>query len=128
MRVLIKYENNELKASDIPDTLEALQKIVGGYIEYDSILEKFHSKGISVIFNEEGKLGGFKPSILVNFNKKVFDIIFGNVIFVGTKITDEEITNIDLTDEQIDFIVEELSTIAIINDENDKFIVRSLEI
>jgi len=72
IRVVIKEPQKDAYASEIPNTLEALKKIVGGYIEavpfgVDHVL----------ILNEEGKLIGFQPNILWND-----DVIVGTIILV----------------------------------------------
>ena len=65
MRVLI-LSNGELKEKEINNTLEELQKIVGGYIEIPFISKVFRDNIIDVIINEEGKyIEGLEPSIAI---------------------------------------------------------------
>ena len=64
----------------IPDTLEAKQQIVGGYIEalypYDDM--------VALVCNEEGKLTGQPLNrALLDENKKLYDIIAGTFFICG---------------------------------------------
>lgn len=102
-KVIIKKPNETAKVQYIESGLEELQNIVDGYIEYP-YLEKFYEKGISIIVNEEGKLMDLEPSIALNHKGQMIDYYCGNVIFVGTKETEDGNENDSLTDEQIDFI------------------------
>ena len=106
-RVIIKKPNETAKIHFIDTGLEELQNIVDGYIEYPYI-KQFHEKGISIIVNEEGKLINLGPSIALNHKGKMIDYFCGNVIFVGTKETEDGIENDSLTDEQINFFKEKV--------------------
>ena len=69
-------------AIDIPNTLQAMQEIVGGYIEAVYI-----GKGVNVICNEEGTL------LRLPYNEKAVNVcsgfsdfhtrLFGTIFFVG---------------------------------------------
>lgn len=102
-KVIVKEPNKTAKIQFIESGLEELQNIVDGYIEYPYI-EQFHKKGIAIIVNEEGKLLNLDPSIALNHKGKMIDYFCGNVIFVGSKETEEGTENDSLTDEQINFI------------------------
>lgn len=69
---------------DIDNTLEALQKAVGGYIEVVPI-----GDGIVMICNENGKFNNSHR----NF-KIPHDIVFGTVIVVG--VDGEEFTDVPI--------------------------------
>lgn len=81
------------KEIEIDNTLEAKQKLVGGYIE-----QAFLSKDDSVVLicNEEGKINGMKPNRNIGH-----DIIFGPFLIVGNdyenggykSLTSEQILN-----------------------------------
>ena len=60
---------------EIDNTLEAKQKLVGGYIE-QAFLPKDDS--VVLICNEEGKINGMKPNRDIGH-----DIIFGPFLIVG---------------------------------------------
>lgn len=107
MKVIV-LSNGKLEAKEIENTLENLQKIVGGYIEIPFLGGIFNKYKINPIINEEGKFtDGLKPEIaLIDSNtKKVLDIIYGNCIFVSH---DEVGETISLNDEQIKVVMEEL--------------------
>lgn len=107
MKVLV-LSNNELKEKEIENTLEELQKIVGGYIEFPLISHRFKENIIDAIINEEGKfIEGLKPEIAIidGKTKQVLDVVFGNCIFASH---DKEGNTIALNDEQIKIIMQEL--------------------
>lgn len=78
---------------EIDNTLEAKQKLVGGYIE-QAFLPKDDS--VVLICNEEGKINGMKPNRDIGH-----DIIFGPFLIVGNdyenggykSLTSEQILN-----------------------------------
>lgn len=110
MKVLV-LSNGELKAQEIGNDLEDLQKIVGGYIEIPFLGHKFRDNGIDTIINEEGKLiEGMKPEIAIVDEDRgnILDIIYGNCIFTSH---DEEGETIGLNEEQIQIVTEELETV-----------------
>ena len=109
MKVMI-LSNGELEVKEIKNTLEELQKIVGGYIEFPYLSETFRKNIIDVIINEEGKyIEGLKPEIaIVDKNAiTILDVVYGNCIFASH---DAEGNTIGLNDRQIEIIVEELET------------------
>ena len=81
------------KEIEIDNTLEAKQKLVGGYIEH-AFLPKDDS--VVLICNEEGKINGMKPNRDIGH-----DIIFGPFLIVGNdfenggykSLTSEQILN-----------------------------------
>lgn len=76
---------------EIPNTLEAKQKIVGGHIECTCLLD---DDSVSIICNEEGKIRGLP------LNRDIgHDIIAGTFIIAGDDYENGEF--ISLTDEQI---------------------------
>lgn len=110
MKVLV-LSDGKLKETVIGTELEDLQKIVGGYIEIPFLGDKFRNNGIDVIINEEGKLiEGLKAEIAIVSEKQgsILDIVYGNCIFASH---DEVGETIGLTDEQIEFVKEELETV-----------------
>lgn len=127
MKVLV-LSNGELKEKEISNTLEELQKIVGGYIEFPFLGNKFKDNVIDVIINEEGKfVEGLKPEIAI-VNEKVgsiLDIVYGNCVFASH---DKDGNTIALTDEQIKVVMEELEVvIELMNkDTMENFEVRAL--
>ena len=61
---------------EIEDSLEEMQKLVGGYIEKVS---PFDDDAVALIVNEEGKFNGMKPNraIFSEDKEDIVDIIFG---------------------------------------------------
>ena len=116
--------NGELKVKDIEDTLEELQKIVGGYIEIPFLSEVFAENEIDVVINEEGKLiEGLTPEIAVIGKKtnSVLDIVYGNCVFVSH---DEEGNTVALNDKQVAIVKDQLKMEVILhNNKEDKDIV-----
>lgn len=115
MKVLV-LNNGQFKVEDIPNTLDALQEIVGGYIEIPYISNDLYKNGIDIIINDEGKLiDGMNKEIAVveKSTGKVLDIIFGNCIFASH---DEEGETVGLTEDQMDVIGKLLGNSAMLND------------
>ena len=76
---------------EIPNTLEAKQKIVGGHIECTCLLD---DDSVSIICNEEGKIRGLP------LNRDIgYDIIAGTFIIAGDDYENGEFKS--LTDAQI---------------------------
>ena len=114
MKVLV-LSNNELEEKEINNTLEELQKIVGGYIEVPFLSQKFLEHGIDIIINEEGKfIDGLKPEIAVvkKGTNNVLDIVYGNCVFASH---DAEGNTISLNEEQIKIVKAELQLEAVLH-------------
>ncbi len=81
------------KEIEIENTLEAKQKLVGGYIECTYLQ---NDPDVVIICNEEGKINGMKPNRDIGH-----DIIFGPFLIVGNdyenggykSLTSEQILN-----------------------------------
>lgn len=71
MKVIVKEPGKPAEVKDIPNTLDALQKAVGGYIETVHI-----ATNLVAIVDEEGKLKG-KPSNVLG--------LVGTIVFAGIK-------------------------------------------
>lgn len=117
MKVLV-LSNGKLETREIENTLEELQKIVGGYIEIPFLSKVFVDNIIDVIINEEGKyVDGLKPEIAIvnSKTKQVLDVVYGNCIFASHDI---EGNTIALNDEQIEIVEEELNNEVVLHDKN----------
>ena len=68
MKVVVMKPDALPDVQDIPNTLEALQELVGGYIEVVELAD-----GLAVVCDEEGRLKG-----------KPYCATLGDVQFVGT--------------------------------------------
>lgn len=127
MKVLV-LSNGNLETKEIPNGLETLQEIVGGYIEIPYLGDTFRDNGIDVIINEEGKLiDGLKAEIAIVDKRSgsILDLVYGNCIFASH---DEEGETIGLNEEQIKVVTEELETIVELMNKNtlEEFEVRVL--
>ena len=85
MRAIVKEPRKAARIEDIPNTLEGLQALVGGYIETCTIF-----RGSTFIVNEEGRLMGLDRNGLLDF--------VGTVLVVG--VDEDEGEFIDLGDQQ----------------------------
>ena len=90
MKIIIKRINQEPEITDIQNTLEALQGVVGGYIEAVPV----HS-GCVMLCNEEGRLQGLPYNFTLGTNHIVGDVIF-------TRQSNSEFT--DLTEADVEMI------------------------
>ena len=86
MRVLIVEPGQKPRRTDIPHTLESMQKVVGGYIE---IIEPF-TDPVALVCDEEGKLKGYELNRAIEGK----DIIAGTFFLTG--LGEEDLT--DLSD------------------------------
>jgi hypothetical protein len=92
IRIVMIEPGRAAYASDIKDSLEAMQRAVGGYIEYTY---PFGDNAV-VVGNDEAKLIGMEG------NRKIGgDIYAGPIFIVGMAVTGEGAVNISLTDNQI---------------------------
>lgn len=117
MKVLV-LSNGKLETKEIENTLEELQKIVGGYIEFPFLSKVFVDNIIDIIINEEGKyVDGLKPEIAVVNSKteQILDVVYGNCIFASHDI---EGNTIALNDKQIEIVKEELNNEVMLYDKN----------
>ena len=92
LKILVVEPMKPCRVQEIPHTLEAMQQIVGGYLESISFQRE------AIICNEEGKLRGLpynRP--LLNKNGLPVDILQGT--FFVTGVDGERFAS--LTDEQI---------------------------
>lgn len=127
MRVLV-LKNGKLQEKEIKNSLEELQSIVGGYIEFPFLGNRFKDNTIDVIINEEGKfIEGLNPEIAMvdGETKSVLDIVYGNCIFASH---DEEGNTIGLNDEQIKIVMEELQINVLLSYKNNEkeFVAKAL--
>lgn len=107
MKVLV-LRNCKLEVQEIDNTLEELQKIVGGYIEIPYLSNRFNDNGIDVIINEEGKfIDGLNPEIAIidRATEQILDVVYGSCVFVSH---DAEGDTTELNDEQMKIVMEEL--------------------
>lgn len=88
MKIIVIKPFHNPKVMEIEHTLEAMQAIVGGYIE---AVYPFDDEEIALVCNEEGKLEGLTPNrFLLNRNNGVCDFICGD-FFLCSAPADSEI-------------------------------------
>lgn len=95
IKVLFKRVGYSTMVKCIPNTLEAFQGLVGGYIETVGGL----GGDLVLVVNEEGKLKGLDPHLLT----ENYDVLVGDVIVTAY---DGEGDFRDLTDEEITTAIE----------------------
>jgi hypothetical protein len=125
MKVLV-LSNGELKPQEINNTLEDLQKIVGGYIEIPFLSQKFLEHDIDIIINEEGKfIDGLKPEIAVVKEETgtILDLVMGNCVFASH---DTEGETIELNEKQKKIVEKELGYTAVLRYKDKKHMIRVL--
>lgn len=91
MKAIIKEVGKPPRIEDIENTLQTLQKLVGGYIETVTL-----HNNVILICNEEGKLQGLPQNFGIGR-----DVIVGTAVFVSQNKGDFA----DLDDWQIDDIM-----------------------
>ena len=91
MKAIIKEVGKEPKVIDIENTLEALQKAVGGYLEAVNV-----GNNVIMLCDEEGKLKGSPYNFDLGSDK-----IVGNVLFTTSYKEDFA----DLDDKQIETVM-----------------------
>lgn len=127
MKALV-LSNCELEEREIKDGLEALQEIVGGYIEIPFLGNDFNQNKIDIIINDEGKfIEGLNAEIAVvdKESGSVLDIVYGNCIFASH---DAEGNTIGLDENQIQFVKKKLTTVVQLTDIKARkaFVARAL--
>lgn len=88
IKIVYQFPGNTSRITEIPNTLEAMQKLVGGYIETLSL-----PNGLVMVIDEEGRLKG-RPD---NIRCVQVGTIVGTVVITAAK--GEEF--VSLTAEQI---------------------------
>lgn len=107
---VIKVENTDdsirVYVDHIANTLESMQKFLGGYIEEIYFLRRKINENISFIVNEEGRILDLDPSLQIIHDNKLLEVIHGNMIIVGVGTDGEDY--ISLNEHQIDIISKKL--------------------
>lgn len=73
VKVIQKKVNDVFRQVEIDNSLEAMQKLVGGYIE---VVHMFDN--VCMVCNEEGKLMGLEPNLVLRNG----DVVVGDIFFV----------------------------------------------
>ena len=97
MQILIVEPERRPEVKEIDGTLEAMQKVVGGYIE---AIYPFDD-AVALVANEEGKLDGLPANRgLRDEDGQIYDIVCGTFFLCGAPADSEHFTS--LTAEQIE--------------------------
>lgn len=100
-----------VKPNELPQIIEfkegykELQKLVEGNIEMPYFFDD-----VDIVINEEGKLNGSLPNKLIYVGDELVDIVYGNIVLVGSN---DEGETISLTSKQITKYMTIMSNIAI---------------
>ncbi len=107
-KVLLVEPEKKPRVVEIDDTLEALQELVGGYIE---AIYPFEDE-VALICNEEGKITGLPLNrALYSDEGEMYEIIAGNFFIIGAPEDSEDFTS--LTEEQIEKYTEYFKVIEV---------------
>lgn len=82
--VVYKHPGQDPKLVVIPNTLEALQTLVGGYVEEVSWFWGTEGQPFTVFGDEEGRLKQ-KPDNIIIYYDWTFDFIVGDIVIVRTE-------------------------------------------
>lgn len=88
---------------EMPNELEAMQAIVGGYIEVFPL-----ASDVAIVCNEEGKMNGMELNRPIYHNGEIVEIIAGTFFIAGDDISIGEF--VSLTDEQIEKYKQQFQT------------------
>lgn len=103
IKVIIIEPNKDPYVKEIPNTLEAKQKIVGGLIECVPTYFS-NTSSYDFIVNEEGKITGLPWNRFV-YDKQ--DILFGNIIVA--KVDELEGDFISIDDSEVEFLFKQIN-------------------
>lgn len=107
-KVLLVEPQKRPRVVEIDDTLDALQELVGGYIES---IYPFDDE-VALICNEEGKLRGLPLNrALYDEDGEMYELIAGNFFIIGAPEDSDFFTS--LTQEQIDKFTKMFSIIEV---------------
>lgn len=110
MKMIYKRIGAKPEVIESEGDLADLQSKVGGYIEcldYSYLLQNKMKieKEFDLILNEEGKLMGLEPNIVLrNDECRVVDIVVGDIVLVG--VDEEEGDFCDFPEEYVDEVME----------------------
>lgn len=97
-KILVIEPNTKPFAMDMDDSLDAMQSIVGGWIEVTK--PPLHDDEAVIVCNEEGKLRGLTPNRKLHHRDGVlYDVIRGTFFIINAPSNSDEFAS--LTDEQI---------------------------
>ncbi len=90
---IVKQPFSDAYVTEIENSLESYQKLVNGWIE---CIEMPNVENVDIILNEEGKLLGLAPNVIV---PEYRDCLMGTIVVVGLNL--RRGTHVGLNNEQI---------------------------
>lgn len=96
VRIIYIPVGSDPMVRDIEPTLDAMQALVGGNIEYVRLRRR---PGLDLVCNEEGKLMRLKPNVILVDND---DVVMGDCFLVRT---DDEGEAASVTKDDVDALV-----------------------
>lgn len=117
-KVIVREHNEDFKVIELEGdiiTLEQKQQIVQGRIELCTLIPKLEQQNIDIWLNEEGKLNGLPPTILVfkSGTDEILELFYGNILFTSY---DGKGNTIGLNDIQIQTVKKLFKKCAVLTD------------
>ena len=78
IRVVVKKAGEPAELKWIVNELETYNKLVGGWIETFGLTDE-----ILIVLNEEGKINGLEPNLVIPCHGGMTEYIVGDVVFVS---------------------------------------------
>jgi hypothetical protein len=106
IQIVVVEPNRKPYVKEIPNTLEAMQDIVGGWIENVTIGETVKGARVGITLNEEGKLQDLP------FNRRIihFDVLVGTFFITAYNLAGD---NVSLSNEECDMYIKRFSTLEV---------------
>ena len=108
-KIVVKEPGKAPEVREVPKVnLEVMQEIVNGYVQYIPFPSLPH---LDLFCNEEGKLEGLEPNILIaDKNGRIVDFIVGTVFVCKSN---KRGNSIGLTDEEVEKVMKGLERMDI---------------
>lgn len=100
IKIIVKKVGEPHRVEIVKDEYATYNNLVGGYIEVVTL-----DKGVLMVCNEEGKLDGLEPNLILPH-----DIIVGDIFFCSQKGPDFA----SLTDAQISYVEKLLESTSVL--------------
>lgn len=105
IRGILVKPNEKPQIIEFKEGYKELQRLVEGTFEMPYIFDD-----VDVVINDEGKYNGSEPNKMLYYNGKLIDIIFGNILLVGSNNEGETIS---LTEEQTEKYMKIMNNVVI---------------
>ncbi len=91
IRIVVKEPGKPAEVRMVENELEVLQKIVGGYLEMVVAPELGMKDRLYAYVNEEGRLEGLDPSVVVKVNDREMQLLRGTLFLSKCDEQGEEV-------------------------------------